>query len=274
MKLLKRNTSKKKAIKKATKAAVKNAKSKGAKKAIREAGKGLLKTAKKSIKKENKAKRKIAGEKMLSGLRKIGGKASGIPFAALLPFKKVMTDALDKRAIKHTNDLSNIAPRFVQHIIKNSYQTPNDDSYYENGANMLTMAPFYADAKSVAQSVGSTTKGTGLIGIGANVATGNIAGAATGLVSEILNYIRKLKDKKDKAKVQQEAGQPVEDPLTDAEKEIISQSEKVGENLKDAVKEEAENSVAFSVKNFIFSWKGGVAAVALIGLVVFAIKKK
>lgn len=258
----------KKEIKKAVKADAKKAPTKQAKKEIKKAGKKAVKDIKKVIKVEKKIKRKEVGNKLVNGLKKSVGVAKDIPFAPLLPFKKIMIEALDKRNISHTNDLHDIAPKFLQNIVRNSFTSPNDQSYYENGADMVLVHNI--DGKDLGTSV---SKAGGTLGIVGKAATGDFVGAAGGLVSEILNYIRKLKDKKDRAKAEADAGLPITEPLTPAEQDIITQSEKVGEQLQDMAKDEAENTVAHGVKSFIFSWKGGVALIVLIIVAYKAFKK-
>lgn len=269
----------KKAIKKEVKKAVKAAPTKAAKKEIKKAGKEDIKNVKKIIKTEKKAATKKVvskvggsikktGSKLEAGLKKAVGNVKDVAFAPLLPFKKVMTDALQKRGISFKGELSDIAPKFLNNIVRNSFETTYEQNYYDSGT---LISADHIDAKGVAKSAAAS--GSGLIGIAGKAATGDVAGAASGLIAEILNYIRKLKDKKDKAKAQAEAGQPVTDPLSPAEQAIIEQSEEVGAKLQEQVQEEIEGSIALSVKDFLFSWKGGVALGVLVLLIVVAVKK-
>lgn len=301
---------KKKAIKKEVRKAVKSAPNKAAKKQIKAAGKAAIKQIKPALKaerkktlgkvaraalipatggaslllkKENRQKagaiaKKVGGKigstsrkvgsKLEAGLKKAVGVGKDVAFAPLLPFKKVMEDALAKRGISHNGKLHEIAPKFLQNVVRGSFENSYEQNYHIDGAEIITS--YDIDGRGVAQSA---AKGSGLVGIAGKAATGDIAGAASGLIAEILNYIRKLKDKKDKAREQMEAGLPVTDPLSPAEEGIIDGAEQVGEQLQDIAAEEIQNSIAFSVKDFLFSWKGAVALGVLVILIILAVKK-
>lgn len=268
MGLLKKKTAAQKKAKKDEKKALKQAKTKSEKKAIKKAAKKDIKAIKKAAPKTKLGK---GVSKIEQGLKKAVGRASDIPFAPLLPFKKVMTNALAERGISHDGTLSDIAPKFYQTIVKKSFEMPTFSSYYKHGANTVMVE--HIDGKKIASSVAASGQG-GLVGIAAKAATGDVAGAASGLINEILAYIRKLKDKKEKAAAEQAAGQPVSDPLTPEEEKVLGQAEQVSEEMQDMVKEEAENTVAGQVKEFIFSWKGAATLAAIVLLLYLALKKK
>jgi len=225
------------------------------------------------VKAKVKTGAKKAGSKLEKGLQKAVGKAKDIPFAPLFPFKKIMVDALNRRGVKHTNDLSDIVPKFYHSIVKNNFQTPSD-GYFENGNTMVyTDHIDHVDAKSIAGSVTKTGTGGGAINVAAKFATGDIVGGASSLVTEILTYLRRLKDKKDKQQQEKAAGGVVSDPLTPEEEKILGAAEKTAESLQEVAKDEAEKTVANQVKEFIFSWKGGIALVVLVILIIVAVKK-
>lgn len=232
-----------------------------------------MKKNKPGTKKPSKVKKTVkkVGSKLEKGLRKAVTKVTDVPFAPLLPFKKTMVDALNKRGVKHTNDLSDIVPKFYHSIIKNNFQTPNE-SYFADGNEMVYAE--HVDGKKVVSSVAKTGTGGGAVNVAAKFATGDIVGGASALVAEVLTYLRKLKDRKDKQEAQKASGTVVSDPLTPEEEKILASAQATSKQLQDVAKEEAENTVAGQVKEFIFSWKGGIALIVLVGLIVLAAKKK
>ena len=78
---------------------------------------------------------KNVGQGIGRGIHKVGQKVVEIEtFVVLAPFKSAMKAALKSRKIKHTNKLSDIAPKFVKHVVKgrNFENYQGDLKHYEN----------------------------------------------------------------------------------------------------------------------------------------------
>lgn len=173
--------------------------------------------------------------------------AADLPFAPLLPFKKLMTDFLDQHGVSHSGVLHEIVILFAKTLGNNpSFVSGN---HYEGFGNSLN-ANLVEEAE---------VKPVDFIGAAVSAGTGNPGQ----LISLILKFFKQLKAKK-------EAGKP----LTAIEQTILDKAEAVVDNVTQAAKDAAEDTVAAHVKEFIFSWKGGLTLVGIITLLYFALKKK
>lgn len=114
-------------------------------------------------------------------------KKSVASFTTLALFKPVMKKALDKRGIKHSNKIDDIALKFYENIVKAS-------KHYEQ--EHLT--------EEIIESV----------------------------IAAIVNFIRGLKDRKNKG-----------GDLSKEEQDILDMSEKVSEKVDEVKKEETESAI-------------------------------
>ncbi len=207
----------------------------------------MSKKKKQERKEHRKEERKKRGGKSKVGafLKKVKDKAKHLgqdaPFAVLLPFKKIMKNKLDKNNISHDNSLKDIAIQFAKHV--------HEFSHFE----CLEIDALHADATSAGIVAG------GLANAGASVATGNYTGAVKAIIQAIVNFFKHLKEKKTSG-----------EKLTKDETQMLDQAEKVSDEIEDAVKDEVQGTIAERIRDFIFSWKGALALVALLALVYFA----
>lgn len=165
---------------------------------------------------------------------KVVDKVEEIPFAPLLPFKGLMTTELQKRNITYKNELSDIAPKFYNSVVKKSH-FDSESNNFEGGFN-------YIDHDGSENFVVT-------------------AAMATTIIGAIIDFIKQLKKKRD-------AGQP----LTNEESQILTQAEQISVVVSDAAMNSAQTTIAEQVKDFIFSWKGAVTFSVLAFLIWMAYK--
>lgn len=181
-----------------------------------------------------KAKLKKAVQKVKQAAKKVASKTKDVAFAPILPFKGVMRKALDRKGIKYDpNSLSQIAALFVHHVVKGNYGHFNYNLLYNGPQHRM-----YID--------GDTPQ---------NI----VADVALTLVTTIINYLKNLKEKKD-------SGQP----LTADEEQVLDAAGKVADQVVAVSGDVAEDTIAGMVKDFIFSWKGGLTLVLLVMLLLAA----
>lgn len=233
------------------------------------------KAAKKEEKKAKKAEKKAINKaKEKKGIKlfvkKLGDKAKSLgkdaPFAVLLPFKGVMKKKLDKAGITHDNSLKDISIKFAKSLGKMSHFEElhvsglyeYDDDYLHAAAVSMRTAAKPQIAKTV---ITATPVKAGIGQAAVKAATGDVAGAVGTVIKTIVDYFKNLKDRKAKG-----------EKLSEEEDKILVESEKVADQIVEAGKEEVEKQVATSIKDFLFSWKGGVALLVLIGLIYAAFK--
>jgi hypothetical protein len=106
----------------------------------------------------------VAQHQIKAGIHTMVSGAEDIPFLALLPFKSMMEHELDKKGVHHTGTLHEVAPLFVEHIVKPSGHFESFESY-------------------------DTGRGHNIIDE-----------VATTVINAIINFIKQLKAKKDSGK--------------------------------------------------------------------------
>lgn len=181
-----------------------------------------------------KAKLKKAAQKVKAAAKKVVGKGKDAALAPVLPFKGLMRRELDRRGIKYNpNSLHEIAALFVHHIVKGQRGHFNYN-LMEGGGNHT----MYIE--------GDTPH---------NI----VADVALTLVTTIINYLKNLKAKKD-------AGQP----LTQDEERVLDAAGKVADQVVAVSGDVAQDTIAGMVKDFIFSWKGGLTLILLVALLIAA----
>lgn len=171
-----------------------------------------------------------------------------LPFAPLLPLKPVMVAALDKRNIAHTSHLHDIAPKFVNHIVKGHASFDDSSEAYD----ITSGVSFYNADEGTGDSGGSSGSSSGM----SMTMIGSV-------IQMVINYFKKLKEKKD-------AGEP----LSAEEQAILAKGEIIAKEVNDVVADAAKDTVAAKVRDFMFSWKGGLALVILVLLLIAAFSKK
>lgn len=83
------------------------------------------------------------------------------------------------------------------------------------------------------------------------------------VISTVVTYFKNLKAKKD-------SGQK----LTKEEETMLASADKVADQIKSAGEDEAQSTIAEMIRDFVFSWKGGLSAIALIALIYFTFFNK
>lgn len=167
------------------------------------------------------------------GAAKVVDKATDISFALLLPFKPIMKRELAKANVPNDNTLSDIVPKFVKHIVQN-HSFDKYEGYFREGSGTL----YFEDGGE----------------------SHNLVDVAIELVREVIEYFKRLKAKK-------AAGEQ----LTANESEVLNSAETVADLVVPAA--EAEIDITSQIKDFIFSWKGGVLLL-IIGVGLFFVFKK
>lgn len=217
----------------------------------------MSKQKRKERKEERKEKKKAKKEAPKKGvkkfLQKVGNKlkktGEDIKFAPVAPFKPIMKRYLDKRNIAHDNSLRDVAIQFAKNVGKFShFEEQNLDTLYADGDQKL-------DTES------KTAIASGLAGAGIAAGAGDYAGAVKTIISTIIKFFKHLKEKKERG-----------EKLSDEEENVLNQFEEMDEKITEAVQEEAELQTGMAVKDFIFSWKGGVSIIILLFIVFMLIR--
>lgn len=163
-----------------------------AKTKAKKAAKKAAKVSKPPAKTKNKLKKfvKKAGKK----LKSLGQDAV---FAPLLPLRRSMVSALDKKNITHDGSLHDVSIKFVKHVV--------GASHFEE----MAFDALYADARSGGTSIANAT---------VSAASGDYVGAAKNLITAIVNYFKKLKAKKEAGIATPEEQIQIRDAEEDAQK--------------------------------------------------------
>ncbi len=215
----------------------------------KKAEKEKKKAIKKATKKEPKIKKFM--KKLKSKVKALGKDA---PFAILLPFKGPMKKHLDKKNIPHTNSLRDIVFQFAKDVHKfNHFESQMLHAVHMDDAYHADEKKFDAEEKKMIAS--------GLAGTGVAVAAGDYAGAIKTLVKVVIDFFKHVKAKKDRG-----------EKLSSEEEQLLEDAEAVTEQIKESAIETGQETLAENIRDFIFSWKGGLAILALILLIVFAFK--
>ena len=203
---------------------------------LKAAGKNITSTTHAAGKSIADAKNK-AGDKVQALAHKVGASMGKLgedaKFAPLLFFKPMMKLELDHLGIAYDNKMKDITQKFVDHVVKTVHHF--DEDYLDGG----TVA-----SSAVSAAVSATPEGA--------------------MVQIVLDFIKQLHDKKAKG-----------EKLTPSEEAILSQSDKALAATDIAANNAAkeENPTTDAIKEFIFSWKGGLALVAVLVLGYLAFKK-
>lgn len=157
---------------------------------------------------------KRAGQGIGKGLHKVGNAYIDIStFVVLAPFKKAMKKALDRKGIKYKNRLTDIAPKFVKHVVKDqkNYETYQGDLKHFEEYEALENLEFL-DGYELYWANGEVANLTDeLAEEGAKVGTQ----VASSIIKAIVDFFKNLLKKK-------QSGQP----MTDAENKMAELAEK------------------------------------------------
>lgn len=163
-----------------------------------------------------------------------------LPFATLLPFKGIMKNHLSKKGIKVNDDLANISVAFAKSVTGGQHFY-NPNMYDENPIMDFEGAVFRKDPNQFS--------------IGEDVAIA----AAKAVINAVLEYFKQLKDKKNRG-----------EKLTEDEQNLLDKTEKATQAVIDAGVDTGMNAV----KDFLFSWKGGLLLLGIIAGAVLLFSKK
>jgi hypothetical protein len=147
---------------------------------------------------------KEAGEKVIDKVK--DGDLTAL-FLPILPFKVAMKKALEKKGIAHSNDLEDIARKFIA-MVKNKN---NFDSHLTDLEKEAAKETLKDNQKTLAKA-------------GVQIAAGDYAGGAKELVKVIVEYFKNVHDKKDKSEDEKKL-------LNDAEKGVEDVAGKESEEL-------------------------------------------
>jgi len=200
---------------------------------------------------------KKAGQGIAKGLHKIGKNLVEMEeMVVLAPFKGAMKHQLDKKGIKHSNKLKDIAPKFVKHIVKGSnfenYQ--GDLKHYEDYESLENLETLEQYERYWANGEVPNFDNLGEEE-GAKLATD----VASSIINAVVDFFKTLlKKKKDGV------------PMTDAENKMADLAEKGAEKANELIQQEATKSVGgFVMDNKIII----IIAVVVLGYFAFLRKK-
>lgn len=196
---------------------------------------------------DRKEKRQEKFKKVINKLAdKVRLVGQDIPFAPLLPFKKLMKNRLDEKGIPHDNSLKDVSIQFARSIGS------------MNNFEEMAVAGLYGDSvEGRDNALGKV--GGGIVNAGIQAGTGNVTGAVSTVIKTIVEYFRNLKERKAKGET-----------LSKDEEKLLSQAEDTAEAVKESAEEYAENTVAEKLRDFIFSWKGALSLLVLLVIVWMA----
>ena len=236
---------------------------KNIKKAVSTAVTNVKSTTKDAIKSTIDVKNKV-GDVIISGANTLKEEAKKLAdkgilagkYIPLLPFKPVMRVALQKKGVSNPpSDIGELAYMFYERVIKgrNSYEFYYQKQYNSN--NLSHISKVEEQDTAIAQAGGSA-----IVNAGAVLATGGTnPQAIDGLVKSIIDFIKKIMDKKKSA---DEGGAP----LNADEKIIVEESEKVEAKLDNAI------ASADAPKNW---FKDNLPLILLVGaVVIFLVVRK
>lgn len=182
-------------------------------------------------------------------VKQIGVAAGEVLFAPLLIFKPVMEKHLSEHAVKRTGTgIHETTIDFAKHLGTPTNGAAGIASHFESGKSSM-YEPMSLDAQ------GNVTQ-QDLMQAATAMALGDLPAG----IPVVLNYLKELGRR-------EQTGKP---PLTDAEKKILAGSKDAVSGIAQAAKE----TMSASIKGFLFSWKGGLLLVGIIGVVVFVSNKK
>ncbi len=223
--------------------------------------KGKVKAKLKSAVKSIKAEAHKVTEAVTKVAEKVLEKADprDLPFAPLLPFKGVMRDALHSSNVEHTDHLHDIVPKFHNHIVKANHFDDAETTFYGNqNFALIQEEDTYPMRGNFNLSDSTKALASSAVSAASSAAVGNIGG----MVTVVFNYIKGLVAKKKSGA-----------PMTKQEEQILKSSETVAATIQSEGTNLVEESISERIKEFMFSWKGGVTIAAIILLIVVAIRK-
>jgi hypothetical protein len=183
------------------------------------------KKKKKEVKKTSQAHKEKKIKKFFKKAAvKLKATGQNAVFAPLLPLKPTMVKRLKEQNITHDNTIHDVAIKFVKHIV--------GASHFEE----MKFETLYADEKS---------SGTSVANAAAGAAVGDYAGAAKNLITAIVNYFKKLKDKKTK-----------NEPLSETEKDSLKGSDDAANAIVSATDEdESKGNIVGNIQEWIMENK-------------------
>ena len=188
---------------------------------------------------------KKAVQKIKTVGKKIVNKAEDVPFLVLMPFKGLMNKALARKGVQHGSSLHETAIAFSKHIAGKHFEETHD----------------FEQKKCFDQVQMFSQPGVRILN-NADAHYNIIEEAASGIIKGILEFIKGLKKKAD-------SGQP----LTDLEKEVLDQAAIASDAVEKAGQDLIEDDISVRIKDFLFSWKGGLTLVGIVLLILYATKK-
>ncbi len=192
-----------------------------------------------SIKKETiKAEKKV-----VSVAKKVITKAADIPLAPLLPLKPAMVRALDIKGVQHTNDLSDIVPKFFHRIIKAETFEDSRHEFFSGRIGTLKHVNDYNIYNNKEEHI-----------------VAEVVDIAIQLIPKVVEYFKNLKKKKD-------AG-----TITPDEQKVLDTAEETAKQIEDAGG--VEETMADKIKGFLFSPGGIITILIVIGGLYLFFKKK
>lgn len=156
------------------------------------------------------------------GIHKIGKNIVEVEqMVVLAPFKKAMKKQLDKKGIKHSNKLKDIAPKFLKHVVKGSHfeNYQGDLKHYEDYESLERLENiedynyYWANGEIANLDPATATQASE---------------AAANIVQVILDFFKTILTKKKDNQ-----------PSTDAEKEMVEDAEKGAEKADELIHQEA-----------------------------------
>lgn len=174
---------------------------------------------------------KDLGKGIGRGFHKIGDAYVDVAsFVVLAPFKPAMKKALDKKGIKHTNRLSDIAPKFVKNVVQSNKNYENyqgDLKHYEEyealeNLELLEQYELYWANGEVANLLEGEAVAVGAEGakIGGQV--------VSSIIKAVIDFFGNILRKKKEGK-----------PLTDDEQKLAEIAEKGATVADDLIRAEA-----------------------------------
>lgn len=216
-------------------------------------------------------------------------------YAPLLIWKPVLVSELDKKGVKHSNDIADIAHKFADNIITKKNFGPESDEYYSTfigrgeisqrnkdiqkgiaaiNANNMAQAlyilqPYEYWMKKKLDQMGipfndsltevSLKYGDNVIGSHEFDRGYNII---DDIISVILDFINQITQKAKSGK-----------KLDPTEQAVYDHTKGISEQINQGVKQHVETEVGSSITSFLFSPKGAFISVVVLALIIFGAYK-
>jgi len=211
-------------------------------------------------------------DKVQEQLSKIKVPMKDLPFVQLLPFKKIMIDALDRRHVSHNTELNDIAPKFLKEVVYNQSRKPVQTNMLSGAMLVRPMQQNSSKANFenfYAEEVTYTEEGS--------TASQYEAGAkeTKGMIQKIIAWFKERKAKKEAEKLARETGTTDNsggEPLTPEENAMLNEADATAQAIVGNAQNEvdAEND---GVMGTGFSVVEILIGVVIATLLFFGLKK-